>query len=222
MYDEDFVSPLIVDIETMPLPNAADFLEPVQAARNLKDPEKIKADIEQRTADRDSRLALDWNVGRIAALGWWTAEHGTRVSLCLSESDEAEALKAFWFDAKHRSIIGFNVKGFDLRYIIQRSRFLGVSFPYVDMAKYSRRGVVDLFLELTFYDGIHDQGAMRRSLKAFCRRFGIPVHDEIDGKDIPALVLAGEWGQVEDHMRSDLALTVELARKLGLIAQVAA
>lgn len=132
-------------------------------------------------------------------------------------------LKEFWVASAHRSIIGFNVKGFDLRYLIQRSRYLGVSYPYVDMGKYSRKGVIDLFQELTFYDGTYDQGCMRRSLKAFCRRFGIPVNDEIDGKDVPALALAGEWDQVEAHVRSDLELTIALARRLGFVpAEVAA
>lgn len=222
MHEDDFPSPIVVDIETWPLENAADYLEPVQAAKNLRDPEKIKADIEQRTAERDGKLALDWNVGRIAALGWWTAERGIDADVCKCEGDEALMLKEFWVISRHRSIIGFNVKGFDLRYLIQRSRYLGVSYPWIDMGKYSRKGVTDLFLELTFYDGIHDQGAMKRSLKSFCRRFGIPVTDEIDGKDIPALAAAGQWDQVEAHMRSDIAMTVELARRLGLIPAEAA
>jgi DNA polymerase elongation subunit (family B) len=213
------ISPIVVDIETWPLENAADYLEPVQAARNLRDPEKIKADIEQKTAERQDKLALDCNVGRIAAIGWWTEESGINADVCKCEGDEATMLAAFWLQSKRRDIIGFNIKGFDLRYLIQRSRYLGVKHPAIDMGKYSKRGVTDLFLELTFYDGHYDQGAMRRTLKAFCKRFGIPVDDDISGKEIPALAAAGKWDEIEAHVRSDVALTVELARKLGLVNQ---
>src|SRR5688572_31611103 len=123
------LSPIVVDCETGSLPNAADYLEPVQAAKNLKDPEKIKADIESRTAERDAKLALDWNVGRIGALAWWTVDGGLVVHVVPDEDTEAKALAGFWRDSKHRTIVGFNVKGFDLRYMVQRSRYLGVSYP---------------------------------------------------------------------------------------------
>ena len=213
------VSPIVVDIETCGLPNAAEFLEPVQAARNLKDPEKIAADIAQRTAERDGKLALDWNVGRIVALGWWTEQTQTQAHVCIHEADEAAALEVFWKHAKQRTIIGFTVKSFDLKYMVQRSRYLGVPYPVLDFSKFSRKGITDLFLELTFGDGAYDQGAMRRTLHAFCKRFGIPVEDSVSGKDVPALVEAGDWDAVEGHVRSDVALTVTLARRLGFVAQ---
>ena len=73
---------------------------------------------------------------------------------------------------------------------------------------------------LTFGDGTYDQGAMRRTLHAFCRRFGIPVNDSIAGKEIPALVAAGEWEAVLQHVTLDVELSVELARRLGVLQPV--
>lgn len=210
-------SPIVLDIETCGLPNAADFLDPVLQAKNLVDPAKIAADIEKRTAERNEKLALDWNVGRIAAIGLWTEPDGVVAMTCLAEGDEANALTTFWLAAKHRTIVGFNIKGFDLRFMVQRSRYLGISYPQLDFSKYSRKGITDLYLDLTFGDGTYDQGAMRRTLHAFCKRFGIPVHDEISGKDVPALVAAGEWGKVAAHVTSDVELTLALARRLGVV-----
>ena len=222
-YNNEFAverDPIIVDIETCGLPNAADFLEPVQPAKNLVDPAKVKADIEKRTAERDEKLALDWNVGRIAAIGTWTEREGTVVHLCPTEEAEAFALTSVWEEAKHRTIVGFNVKGFDLKYMVQRSRYLRVPHPVgLDLGKYSRKGIVDLFSELTFNDGMYDQGAMRRTLKAFCKRFGIPCDDAINGAEIPALIAAGEWEKVKAHVTSDVQLTVELAKRLGVITR---
>lgn len=210
------VSPIVVDIETCGLPNAADFLEPVTPDARLKDPVKIEEDIKAKTAARVEKLALDWNVGRIAALGWWTADTSS-VRACPSESDEYQALHEFWLMARHRTIVGFNIKGFDLRFLVQRSRYLSVSYPVLDFSKYNRKGIEDLYLLLTFGDGTYDQGAMRRTLHAFCRRFGLPINDEITGKDVPALVAAGEWDKVLQHVTSDVELTVALARRLGVL-----
>ena len=211
------MSPLVVDIETCGLPYAADYLEPVQAAKNLKDPEKVKADIEQRTAERLDKIALDWNVGRIAALGVWTESGGLRASACYTEEHERAAIGQFWSEARHRTLVGFAIKQFDLRFLVQRSRYLAVPYPQLDFSKYSRKGIEDLYLLLTFGDGTYDQGAMRRTLHAFCKRFGIPVNDSISGKDVPALVAAGEWDAVLAHVTSDVELTVALARRLGVL-----
>ena len=211
------VSPIIVDIETAGLPNAADYLDPVVPDARLKDPEKIKADIADKEAARVQKLALDWNVGRIVAMGWWIKGGIAPVHVCIHEADEAAALEAFWRHSRNRTIVGYNVKGFDLKFMIQRSRYLGVAYPMLDLGKYTRKGIVDLFLELTFNDGTYDQGAMRRTLHAFCRRFGIPVNDSINGKDIPALVAAGEWEKVSAHVTSDVEVTVALSRKLGVL-----
>lgn len=214
------VNPIIVDIETCGLPNAADFLEPVIPDARLKDPAKIEQDIKDKEQARLNKLALDWNVGRIAAIGWWTERLGRQAACCRDEAAEAMALKSFWLDSRHRTIVGFNIKGFDLRFMVQRSRYLGVPHPILDFGKYTRKGVIDLFLELTFYDGTYDQGAMRRTLKAFCKRFGIACEDGINGADVPALVEAGEWEQVLTHINSDVDLTVALAQRLGVINEV--
>lgn len=214
------ISPIVLDLETCGLENAQEFLEPVSAAKNLVDPAKVKADIEKRTQERDEKLALDWNVARIAALAYWTETHGTAVWECQNESQEKIALAQFWDIALHRTIVGFNIKGFDLRFLIQRSRYLGIAHPVLDLGKYAKQGIRDLYLDLTFGDGTYDQGCMRRTLKQFCRRFGIPVTDEIDGKDIPALIAAGDWASVVAHAKADLGLTVALAQRLGVVQGV--
>jgi hypothetical protein len=92
----------------------------------------------------------------------------------------------------------------------------------LDLGKYSRRGVIDLFLDLTFNQGTYDAGAMRRTLKAFCRRFGIAVDDETTGADMPRLFEAGEFDAIAAHLRSDVEATVALAQRLGVINEIPA
>lgn len=215
------ITPLILDVETAAHPDAALYLEPVQAARNLKDPAKIAADLAEREAERQSRLGLDWNVGRVVCVSWWTESGGTYHAVARDEGGERDTLIELWAACKSRTIIGFNCKQFDLPFLIQRSRLLGVKAPWLDLGKYTQKGVIDLFLELTFFEGTRDQGAMRRTLKAFGKRFGLPVPDETNGADIQSLVNAGDWDAIAAHCRADVELTVGLAKKLGHLREAA-
>jgi hypothetical protein len=159
--DDYYKHPIVVDIETAPHPCAPDFLGPlnldgIQAARNLKDPLKIAADLEQRRAaaqaEHDaklSRAALDWNVSRIVALGWSTDGDAITAEPCRDEHDEGEALARFWLDAKGRDILGFRVRTFDVPTIVQRSRLLNVPHRTPNLARFGKGSVIDLFDILT-------------------------------------------------------------------------
>ena len=215
--NDSLLGPLVFDIETTALSNAADYLEPVQAARNLKDPEKVRADLEQRTAERDSKLALDWNTGRIAVVAWWTAEHGVVILPCADERVEAEALRLFWVATTQRVLVGFNCLQFDLRFLIQRSRYLGVPAPQLELGRYGRSEIRDLYLELTFREPQAGEACMRRTLPAFVKRFGLDVPETCSSADIPVLVAAGHWESVLVHVRADVEMTLALARRLGVV-----
>lgn len=213
------VSPLVFDLETAGLPNAAHFLDPMEADKRLTDPAKIAASVKEREEARAQRFGLDWNVGRIVALGMWTERAGLTVALCRDEMQEAIALREFWDLAKHRSLVGFKCKDFDLKFAIQRSRYLGVPYPMLDLGRYSRgTSIVDLFAELTFNDSQErDSWCMRRTLHAFCKRFGIPVEDETSGADIATMVATDDWDGIKAHCASDVRLTLGLAQRLGYV-----
>ena len=219
--------PIVVDLETAPHPCAGDYLEPlnldaITAAKNLKDPEKVKADLEQRKAaavaehaGKLGRAALDWNLSRIVALAWSTGE-AIVVRPCNTEEEEREALVTFWQEAKGRELLGFAARTFDAPTLIQRSRLLGVEHRPINLARFGKGSIIDLREILTFDDARYE-AIMPRSLKMFCRRFGIPVDDSVSGADIPALVAAGEWDQVISHVTSDVRLTMALARRIGVL-----
>ena len=80
--------------------------------------------------------------------------------------------------------------------------------------KYRPGSIVDLMQRLAY------QGTLTyRSLAFYCTRFGIDVPDEVTGADIGALVAAGEWSRVHDHVRADVLKTSELARRVGVLAR---
>jgi hypothetical protein len=220
---------ICTDIETVAHDCVRDYvaapdLGAVTAAKNLKDPAKIAESIESRKAELQaeyaeslSRAALDWNLSRIVALAWQAAgDDDVTVYSCHNEVEERQALVNFWNDYLGRRMVGFCARTFDAPTLIQRSRLLNVNHPRVRIDRFGRGDVIDVRDVLTFDDARYE-AIMPRSLKAFCKRFGIPVDDPIDGKDIPELVAAGKWELVKAHVVSDVRLTLALAQRVGVI-----
>jgi hypothetical protein len=221
---------ICTDIETVAHDCVRDYvaapdLGAVTAAKNLKDPAKIAESIESRKAELQaeyaeslSRAALDWNLSRIVALAWQAAgDDDVTVYSCHNEVEEAHALTVFWNDYLGRKMVGFCARTFDAPTLIQRSRLLNVkNLPRVRIDRFGRGDVIDVRDVLTFDDARYE-AIMPRSLKVFCKRFGIPVDDPIDGKDIPELVAAGKWELVKAHVVSDVRLTLALAQRVGVI-----
>lgn len=213
-------SPLIVDLEAVSIDTASDYIEPVEAPSNYKDPLKIDAYIKETTAKLIERAALDPDLCRIVALGCGDVDGFDTVLMCRDEEIEAAALAAFWKRAEDhygatRTLVTFNGFGYDLPVLMRRSQYLGVPFPVLNLDRY-RTPHVDLMQRLSF------NGAIKpHSLRFYCQRFGIAVDDSIDGSQIAEVVKAGDWALVEKHCLSDLQVTRELAQKLRVIQRPA-
>jgi predicted PolB exonuclease-like 3'-5' exonuclease len=157
------------------------------------------------------------------ALGWTRNGTDSDVAAFKTEDDERLGITGFWAaykaEDKHAPrLCGFNAYQFDLPFLIQRSRYLGIAVPPVDRRKYDNRDLVDLFQLLTFDNQQGVTAIMPRSLKSFCRRFGIEMDDtQTAGKDIAALIAADNWAAVEAHCASDVAATYALAKRMGVV-----
>jgi len=237
------MSYLIFDLETLAADCAPDFidkpatieppdLEAITPAGGLKDPAKIAESISKRkvAAIEDyeerqaaeiaryetllSRAALDWNLSRIAAIGWHVnGEREPQCEVAQTEAEEVGLLRNFWKLTQGRKIVGFSVRTFDLPTLIQRSRLLNVPHPSLSLARYGRGDYVDIRDLLTFEDGRRDY-IMPQSLKAFAKRFGIPSLDPTSGKDVAQMVADGDWEGVRAHCLADVDLTRELALRI--------
>jgi DNA polymerase elongation subunit (family B) len=241
---------IAVDLETIPMDGAAEYvpgpepvppldLEAIKPARNLKDVTKIAEDLVKRRAaaveahaekaqqqaqahaEKLGKAALDFNLARIVAIAW--SDGGTPVTLmCENETDERNALELFWSSSAGRTLVGFRIRAFDAPMLMARSRYLGVKFPLLDLGSYSRSGrIVDLYDVWNFGLKPYDMtSVMSLGLKSIAKRIGLTVADEIDGKEIPALVQAGDWDAVRSHVESDVRLTVGVAQFLGVMRTV--
>lgn len=202
---------LVFDIETAPLDEAKDYIEPAEAPANYKDPEKIAAYVKEKTAESLGRCGLDLDLCRVVAIGWWReCDSEPIVVHAGSATSEAAMLRAFWNHAEDAHLVGFNCLSFDIPVLLRRSLYLGVKAPRISTDKYRHPDVTDLATDLSF------NGAQRmRSLSFYMRRFEIPHTDTIKGSDIAALVAKGLWPMVESHCRADVEATAALARRLG-------
>jgi hypothetical protein len=205
---------MVLDIETFALDEAADFIEEPSAPANYKDETKIAAYITDAKAKAVSRCALDPDLCRIVAIGV-SDDAGTHVEIAPNVDQERVALSLAWLAlARHQWAIGFNLLSFDLPVMIRRSQYLGVEIPQCafNLDKY-RTAHIDLMERLSFNGKIK-----AHSLSFYCRRFGIAVDDDTTGKDVDALVRAGDWEAVSAHCRSDVLKTRLLAERLGYVA----
>lgn len=209
----------ILDLETAAHPDAKQWVDPVKADARLKDPEKIAADLAEKTAKREGEFGLDPDCCRIVALGYYDV--GTTeptVYLMRDELEEREQLKLFWasFDKHQTRLVTFNGIRFDLPVLLMRSLYLQVPHPELVIAPAWKTHHVDLWNRLSL-DGARKDV---HSLAFYARRFGIGTLDKVDGSQIQRLVDADtqeSWQAIHDHCLSDIGLTHALANRLGVL-----
>ena len=147
---------LYFDIETGPLPQSDLIIPPFDPSQvklgNIKNPdiiaEKIQRAEENHVSDYIKNAALDAISGQVLAIGY-RIEHEQPVVLHVGDGSEKDVLVAFWklldsFDRKPQ-MIGFNIKPFDLPFLIKRSWKHRVTVPYwIRCGRYWNDLVVDL------------------------------------------------------------------------------
>uniref|UniRef100_A0A6M3JYB0 Putative DNA polymerase n=1 Tax=viral metagenome TaxID=1070528 RepID=A0A6M3JYB0_9ZZZZ len=200
---------LIFDIETAPLPDAADYIELGDPPANYRKDEAIAKWQEEERAKQLAKAALDVDLCRVVAIA-----HDQACVFAQDVTAEANMLMLFWRLARPGllPVVGFNVLQFDLPVLYRRSLYLGVKPYELERGKYRHGNVIDLA------DLLSEQGRLRlRSLDFYCRRFGIGIPSVGTGADVPTWVSAGQWDQVEAHVRADVARTAALAQRMGCI-----
>lgn len=206
---------VVFDIETAPLEDAAEYLvEPIEAPANYKDPEKIAAYIAAKQAEQLAKCALDVDLCRVVAIGWW-AEGEPALDLdAVDVNDENGMIADFWDTVRGRQLVGFNSLDFDLPVLLRRSLYLKVPAPKINLDRY-RTDHVDLMQILSF------NGKLRaRGLAFYTKRFGFAVPDVIESSEVGQAVAEGRWDDVRAHVTADVTKTALLAAQLGYFSKL--
>lgn len=213
---------LIVDIETVPHPDAHQWASAVKAAANLKDPEKIAADLKAKAEKQADEFGLDPDCNRIVALGFHVVGGSDpECFLMRDEFEERQHLLEFWQVYRQVSdtkLVTFNGFRFDLPVLMRRSMYLDVPYPLLSIDRY-RSEHIDVWQKLSFNGAIP-----AHSLAFYGRRLGIGTLDKVSGADIARLVAedtAESWQAIHDHCLSDVGLAHALAMRLGLVPKAA-
>lgn len=211
-YNDENSGRVVFDIETAPLAEAGEYIEPAEAPANYKDPIKIAAAIAEKNAENLAKCGLDVDLCRIVAIGVLTDDISDPcVWLTAAENDELDILRRFWLLVAGKHLVGFNCLGFDLPVLFRRSLYLGVPVPHIAIDRFKHPQVTDLMQVLSF------NGVLRlRGLSFYAKRFGVDIPDTLTGADIAQAVAEGRWADVEAHVKADVQKTAALASKLGL------
>lgn len=217
---------LVLDIETAPIPNAADFLPvgDIAAPSNYTDPVKIAASIEKQRQKLIADAALDLDLARIVTIGTWTHDGGTSVVSLQDEDGERIALEALAArlrrpsrDGNDAMLITFNGHKYDLPLLMRRARYLGVKFPEINLDRY-KSPHIDLYDVLS----MKRNDIKAHGLRWYFRRLGytdLLAADPLDkgGSDVGQAIAEGRWDDVAAHCRCDIEGTVRLARWMGIL-----
>lgn len=204
---------IVFDIETGPLARAE--IEPLcpefEAPSNYANPDKIAAYVEAKREEWFSRAALSALTGRVLAIGYQAGDGFG----CFATGDEGEDIAGFWDlmtdnGAITNRIVGFNILGFDIPFLVRRSWKLGIPVPYsLFRGRWANEALIDLMD--VWKCGCRDQSV---SLRALARFLG--VGDKTgQGKDFADLLERDREAALA-YLENDVRLTARCAAALGI------
>lgn len=218
------------DIETGPeSPERLALSEPVfEAPSNYKDKEKIAAYKSEKREQWVKEAALSPMTGRILAIGWGQTDASTNIAgLGFTDPGDPDAqpltekdLITDFFEIYSKAangdfyLVGFNIHGFDLPFIVKRAWILGVPVPYALRPNgQSRFFWPPCFIDLQQIWGAGEYRAAG-SLGAICALLGIGTKNT-SGADFASLYENETTRELAlGHLRNDLNLTLALSERL--------
>lgn len=197
----------------------AKYLE-AEEAHQLKRAKELQdslADFEQAKEKFLDEACLSPHTGRILAIGLYNGADFK----CL-EGDEAEMLRTFWLQVqacikRQEQMVGHNILNFDLPFLVNRSKILGVRVPGAVVVKSGKflnwcQSFIDTAQEWLLGRYARD---CRWSLDACCYAFGL------EGKSVDGVEGKGWWRHYSanrelalQYLENDCIQSYRLAERL--------
>ncbi len=131
----------------------------------------------------------------------------------LQTDDEKQMLQDFWkifalFRDKNglsNKVVGFNIKDFDISFLITRSFINNVS-----VIPFSIKEILDLRQILSGYK----RGPTRGTLKEYGQIIGVDLIDDIDGSKVAETYWSGNQELIKKYLIKDIELTEKIHEKV--------
>lgn len=209
---------LIIDVASTPIDGVEAFISDGEPPENYTKPDSIAKWQAGYRARQVEKAALDFDLARISmiGIGW---PDGT-VSIDAIRNEDTERLALFGLATTLNAnvsptLITFNGNYFDLPLLMRRAKYLGVSFPAINIDRY-RSPHLDLLAILSGGDK-----ERRKSLLFYCKRLGwTDICKTLTGAEEAQAPAKGQWAELEQSVRHDLEATRRLAQWLGLLEPV--
>lgn len=194
--------PLFFDIETIPAQSDEDraaYLASLKPPRNYGE----EAAQKWRESQDVDATALDPMWGHICAISWaeGDAEPFTRV---ITTVDDEMAILANFLEAipcdATRMLVGHNITGFDIPFVIKRAVILGLKLPPdAELPRDAKPWSKTVFDTMTRWDA-----RKFASLDAMCRVFRIPGKGDFSGADVAGAFADGDLQRIADYCADDV------------------
>lgn len=157
------------------------------------------------------KTSFDGGRGHVCTIAW-AKNDGEITSLHARDiSEERDIIEVFFssFDPYHAStIVGHNVAGFDIRFLLHRAVCLGITLP--DAQSFPRdpkawdKNVVDT---MALWSGSRAKPQDWIGLDALCGLLGIPGKSGMDGSKVAQAWADGRHDEIQKYCADDVART---------------
>lgn len=188
---------------------------------------KLESAKEEHWAAFVAKAALSARTAQVAAIGYLDSRRSPPIMLAGVEhgdsAREASVIRKFWslvtrsMSSRGDTIVGHNILGFDLPFLIRRSWILGITPPSGLMDKYRHWHPIFQDTMVIWGCGIYgDRSGLGNLAKAL--EVG-QKPDDCDGAGFHKLYYSGNPEQraiAEQYLRNDLEMTAGVAFRLGV------
>lgn len=210
---------LYFDIETIPDQSEGALKkcrEEVKPPANLKKQESIDLwmteNAEKKARELLSKTSLDGATGHVCSIGWAINDGYVHIEHAETLGEEAEILNKFFRAVPKRDaiLVGHNILGFDIPFLLKRAVILGVELPsdltFPRDPKPWSNGVFDT---MTAWEGARGMISMNR----LCGQLGIVGKEDFDGSMVADAWSEGHHMRIAEYCDSDVRRTRRIHQK---------
>lgn len=140
-------------------------------------------------------------------------EEGKIFTKNLEWSEKFQIEKFFELAEKYPILCGYNIKGFDIPFIVRRALHLGIKIP--NSLKLFGKKPWDMTNFLDLKEVYRHTGMMSASLDVVCYNLGIPTpKDGIDGSQVQDFHDACRDKEILEYCERDVVATVQVYKKM--------